>query len=170
MSRTWCLLGAMGFILAVTGRVPMSELSGPQNKAMSLTTENFYETYRPRNHFIVTSVLGATQEDLDGGIYVQLHLKQKQSNCRRRDSLRKECKPLRNGAEFSCFSCFWFKNNSDKASSKFIRCAQNSEQIGQWEEECNDLRNKGIQLPDMYRLNARSRRPVTEEEMELKAQ
>uniref|UniRef100_A0A1B8Y3E0 Uncharacterized protein n=1 Tax=Xenopus tropicalis TaxID=8364 RepID=A0A1B8Y3E0_XENTR len=97
MSRTWCLLGAMGFILAVTGRVPMSELSGPQNKAMSLTTENFYETYRPRNHFIVTSVLGATQEDLDGGIYVQLHLKQKQSNCRRRDSLRKECKPLRNG-------------------------------------------------------------------------
>uniref|UniRef100_A0A1B8Y3K4 Retinoic acid receptor responder protein 2 n=1 Tax=Xenopus tropicalis TaxID=8364 RepID=A0A1B8Y3K4_XENTR len=97
MSRTWCLLGAMGFILAVTGRVPMSELSGPQNKAMSLTTENFYETYRPRNHFIVTSVLGATQEGVFGGIYVQLHFQQKQSNCKRRDSLGKECKPRKKG-------------------------------------------------------------------------
>lgn len=62
ISRAWSLLVAMGFIVAITGGVPKSELSDLQKKAMNLTTENFYKIHKPKKHFIVTSILEASQE------------------------------------------------------------------------------------------------------------
>ncbi|OCT75317.1 hypothetical protein XELAEV_18030496mg [Xenopus laevis] len=61
ISRTWSLLVALGFIVAVSGQIPVSELSDLQKKAMSLVTEHFYEKYNPTYNF-TTTVLEASQE------------------------------------------------------------------------------------------------------------
>ncbi|XP_041421642.1 retinoic acid receptor responder protein 2 isoform X2 [Xenopus laevis] len=143
ISRTWSLLVALGFIVAVSGQIPVSELSDLQKKAMSLVTEHFYDKYNPRNHFIISSVLEASQENFSDGIFVRLHFKKKRSNCTRKNSRSRSCSFLKNGAEFSCFSCFWFENNSHNVESEFRDCAQNS-QTEHREEQCRRVKEERV--------------------------
>ncbi|XP_041421640.1 retinoic acid receptor responder protein 2-like isoform X1 [Xenopus laevis] len=173
ISRTWSLLVALGFIVAVSGQIPVSELSDLQKKAMSLVTEHFYEKYNPTYNF-TTTVLEASQEDLFRGIFVRLHIEKQQSNCRRNDPTAVKCRPRRK--KFSCLSCFLFEYYSHNVVSKFIHCAQNPGLTSDWEIQCRRVNEKAPeQLPGGYSVMLRSsselRRPSgTKEQRNLEAQ
>ncbi|XP_041421641.1 retinoic acid receptor responder protein 2-like isoform X2 [Xenopus laevis] len=146
ISRTWSLLVALGFIVAVSGQIPVSELSDLQKKAMSLVTEHFYEKYNPTYNF-TTTVLEASQEDLFRGIFVRLHIEKQQSNCRRNDPTAVKCRPRRKKGLTS-----------------------------DWEIQCRRVNEKAPeQLPGGYSVMLRSsselRRPSgTKEQRNLEAQ
>ncbi|OCT73744.1 retinoic acid receptor responder protein 2-like isoform X2 [Xenopus laevis] len=123
LGRTWCLLVAVGLIVASEGQVPMSELSDLQNKAVALAAEDLHSKKNINNRFQVFSILEATEEYYSAGIFVRLNIMKRQTNCPKKHwNEGKECSAVNGGRVFDCYICIKYQYGSHALLSSFIDC------------------------------------------------
>ncbi|OCT75319.1 retinoic acid receptor responder protein 2 [Xenopus laevis] len=152
--RAWSLLGMVCLLATVRGQVPTEKLSDIQNKALTLLTEDFHNIENIYLRFQVISVLQAAEETFPGGIFVSLHVRKKQTNCVKTELKSKDCRVIKAGRVFNCFSCFKFEHGSLKLLAKAIDCVPdrqvNQELEQKRRQRCRAVEHKnetGLKLP-----------------------
>ncbi|OCT75316.1 retinoic acid receptor responder protein 2 isoform X2 [Xenopus laevis] len=152
---TWCLLVAVGLIVAAEEQVPMSELSDLQNKTLALAAEELHSKKHINNRFQVFSVQEATEEDYSAGVFVRLNVMKRQTNCPKSQWKEgRECGAVNQGRVFDCCICIKYHYGNRAVLSSFIDCVLsrhvNPERQRKRSDQCKSVKRKnetGFALP-----------------------
>ncbi|KAB0400122.1 hypothetical protein E2I00_006645 [Balaenoptera physalus] len=106
-------LGAMGL-----GR---AELTAAQHRGLQVALEEFHKHPPVQWAFRETSVDGAMDTPFPAGTFVRLEFKLQQTNCRKKDWKRAECKVKPSGRKRKCLACIKL-DSEDKVLGRMVHC------------------------------------------------
>ncbi|XP_053568903.1 retinoic acid receptor responder protein 2 [Bombina bombina] len=150
----WMISTALA--LAVNAQIAVEDLSAVQDKVLTLVMQDFHSKDNIKNGFKLTSLLEETELDFSAGKFVHLNFTAKQTACKRDNWKSDNCKVIKTGRTFSCFSCFKLEHGSHKVISKFVDCIPERHLIEERNERrrkyCKEVEGKkeqGLGLPGM---------------------
>ncbi|XP_057588827.1 retinoic acid receptor responder protein 2 [Hippopotamus amphibius kiboko] len=106
-------LGAMGW-----GR---AELTEAQQQGLHVALEEFHKHPPVQWAFRETSVDSATDTLFSAGTFVRLEFKLQQTNCRKKDWKKAECKVKSNGRKRKCLACIKL-DSENKVLARMVHC------------------------------------------------
>ncbi|XP_007184706.2 retinoic acid receptor responder protein 2 [Balaenoptera acutorostrata] len=106
-------LGAMGL-----GR---AELTVAQHRGLQVALEEFHKHPPVQWAFRETSVDSAMDTPFPAGTFVRLEFKLQQTNCRKKDWKKAECKVKPSGRKRKCLACIKL-DSEDKVLGRMVHC------------------------------------------------
>ncbi|XP_061054885.1 retinoic acid receptor responder protein 2 [Eubalaena glacialis] len=106
-------LGAMGL-----GR---AELTAAQHRGLQVALEEFHKHPPVQWAFRETSVDSAMDTPFPAGTFVRLEFKLQQTNCRKKDWKKAECKVKPSGRKRKCLACIKL-DSEDKVLGRMVHC------------------------------------------------
>ncbi|XP_023395296.1 retinoic acid receptor responder protein 2 isoform X3 [Loxodonta africana] len=98
-----------------------AELSASQRQGLQVALAEFHQHPPVHWAFRETSVDRATDKPLPAGIFVRLEFKLQQTNCRKEDWKKPECKIKPNGRKRTCLACIKL-GSEDRVLGRLVHC------------------------------------------------
>ncbi|MBZ3882294.1 Retinoic acid receptor responder protein 2 [Sciurus carolinensis] len=108
-----------------------AELTGVQHRALQVALEEFHKHPPVQWAFQKTSVDSAVDTPFPAGTFVRLEFKLQQTNCRKKDWKKPECKVRPAGRKRKCLACIKL-DSEDKVLGRMVHCPI---QQGRWEPQ-----------------------------------
>ncbi|XP_015349192.1 retinoic acid receptor responder protein 2 isoform X1 [Marmota marmota marmota] len=116
----WQLLIPLALWLDSVG-VGRAELTGVQRRALQVALEEFHKHPSVQWAFQETGVDSAVDTPFPAGTFVRLEFKLQQTNCRKKDWKKPECKVKPSGRKRKCLACIKL-NSEDKVLGRMVHC------------------------------------------------
>ncbi|XP_064145647.1 retinoic acid receptor responder protein 2 isoform X2 [Loxodonta africana] len=123
-----------------------AELSASQRQGLQVALAEFHQHPPVHWAFRETSVDRATDKPLPAGIFVRLEFKLQQTNCRKEDWKKPECKIKPNGRKRTCLACIKL-GSEDRVLGRLVHCPIQTqapqEPEGHREAQCSRVERAG---------------------------
>ncbi|KAM9216053.1 retinoic acid receptor responder protein 2 isoform 1-T1 [Dugong dugon] len=130
-----------------------AELSVAQRQGLQVALAEFHQHPPVQWAFRETSVDRATETLFPAGIFVRLEFKLQQTNCRKNDWKKPECKVKPNGRKRKCLACIKL-GSEDRVLGRMIHCPIQTqapqEPMEHQEAQCSRVERAGEDPPRYY--------------------
>ncbi|XP_029777597.1 retinoic acid receptor responder protein 2 isoform X2 [Suricata suricatta] len=140
----WQLLIPLALWLGMVG-LGRAELTAAQQRGLQVALEEFHKHPPVQWAFKEIGVDSATDTPFPAGTFVRLEFKLQQTNCRKKDWKKAECKVKPNGRKRKCLACVKL-NSADKVLGRMVHCpifTQVQRPEDQHEAQCGRVERAG---------------------------